>query len=97
MVLAFDVLVEEPPTAPVFLEVWCGDECEGRVDMTDALTAGSAGEWRTVTARLARFGEAGADLSHITAPFVLSTEGSLALRFADVRVEPAAGGDPPCE
>jgi hypothetical protein len=38
---------------------------------------------------LTRFADAGAELSHITAPFVLETEGTLALRFADVRLEPA--------
>ena len=47
--------------------------------------------------RLRHFGDAGADLSHVTTPFLLATEGSLALRFTDVRLERAAEGDLPCD
>jgi hypothetical protein len=43
------------------------------------------------------FADAGADLSHITTPFLLATEGTLALRFANVRLEPVAEDDDPCE
>jgi len=41
--------------------------------------------------------DSGADLSHITTPFLIATEGSFALRFADVRLEGRAEGDLPCE
>jgi len=97
MALAVDVLLEEPPSEPVFLAVRCGEGCEGRADVTEALGSGRAGEWRTLRVRLSRFSDAGAELSHVTAPFVLETEGTLALRFADVRLEPPAEGDLPCQ
>ncbi|PWB75895.1 MAG: hypothetical protein C3F15_05930, partial [Holophagae bacterium] len=90
MALAVDVLVEEPPSEPAFLAVRCGEGCEGRVDITEALGSVRAGEWQTIAVPLRRFGEAGAELSHITVPFVLETAGSFALRFADVRLEPGA-------
>jgi beta-glucosidase len=88
--LAVDVLLEEPPSEPVFLALRCGEGCEGRVDITEALRSVRPGEWQTLRTRLTRFADAGAELSHITAPFVLETEGTLALRFADIRLEPAA-------
>jgi beta-glucosidase len=97
MVLAFDVMVEEPPSAPVYAAMRCGEGCEGRVDITEALARMPVGEWRTMKLRLRHFGDAGADLSHVTMPFLLATEGSLALRFTDVRLERAAEGDLPCD
>ena len=92
MALAVDLLVEEPPSDAVHLALRCGEGCEGRVDITEALSSAPAGEWRTVAIRLGRFADAGAELTHVMAPFVLETEGTLALRFADVRLEPAAEG-----
>ena len=97
MVLAFDVMVEEPPSAPVYAAVRCGEGCEGRIDITEALARGNGGEWRTMKLRLRHFADAGADLSHVTTPFLLATEGSLVLRFADVRLEPMTEGDDPCD
>jgi beta-glucosidase len=97
MVLAFDVMVEEPPSAPVYAAVRCGEGCEGRIDITEALARGNGGEWRTMKLRLRHFADAGADLSHVTTPFLLATKGSLVLRFADVRLEPMTEGAVPCD
>jgi beta-glucosidase len=88
MVLAFDLMVEESPSALVFAAMRCGDDCEGRIDITDELTSGTVGEWSTMNLALGKFEEAGADLGHVTTPFLLATEGSLAVRFSDVRLEP---------
>jgi beta-glucosidase len=96
MVLAFDVMVEEAPDAPVFAAMRCGEDCEGRIDITEALNRSTVGEWRTMRLRLRHFAAAGADLSHVTTPFLLATEGTLALRFSDVRLEPPSGSEP-CE
>jgi beta-glucosidase len=81
MVLAFDVMVEEPPSASVYAAMRCGEGCEGRIDITEALARSRVGEWRTMKLRLRHF----------------ATEGTLALRFAGIRLEPAAEGDEPCE
>jgi beta-glucosidase len=96
MLLAFDVMVEEAPTSPVYAAMRCGEGCEGKIDITEALTRSTVGEWRTIKLRLQNFADAGADLSHVTTPFLLGTEGGLALRFANVRLEKAAD-DEPCE
>ena len=97
MVLAFDVMVEEMPSASVYAAMRCGEACEGQIDITEALARSTVGEWRTMKLRLPHFADAGADLSHITTPFLLATEGTLALRFAEVRLEPAVEDDDPCE
>ena len=97
MVLAFDVMVQGAPSAPVYAAMRCGEGCEGRIDITEALARSKVGEWRTIKLRLRHFGDADADLSHITTPFLIATEGELALRFADVRLEPAGEGDTPCD
>ena len=88
--------LEEPPSAPVFAAMRCGDDCEGRVDVTDALAERPVGEWGTVRVSLRDLGGSGANLGHVTVPFMLATEGTLALRFAEVRLEPVAEGDEPC-
>lgn len=97
MVLAFDVMVEEAPSAPVFAAMRCGEACEGQIEITEALARSVAGEWKTMRLELNRIADAGADLTHITTPFLLATEGTLALRFADIRLEPAVDGSAPCE
>jgi beta-glucosidase len=97
MVLAFDVMVEEAPSAPVYVAMRCGEGCEGRIDITEALAGSDLGEWRVMRLRLRYFADAGADLSHITTPFLLATEGTLALRFAETRLEPAVEGESPCD
>ena len=96
MALAFEVMVEEPPIASVYAAMRCGAGCEGRIDITENLVRSEAGEWRTMKLGLRHFADAGADFSHITSPFLLATEGSLALRIAEVRLEPSEG-DAPCE
>lgn len=88
MAIAFDVLVEEGPSAPVLLAMRCGDDCEGRVDITEILEDVPAATWKTVKVPLSELAAAGVDLSHVTSPFLLATEGTLALRFAEVRVVP---------
>ncbi len=88
MAIAFDVLVEEGPSAPVLLAMRCGDDCEGRLDITEILEDVPVSTWKTVKVPLSEFADAGVDLSHVTSPFLLATEGTLALRFAEVRVVP---------
>jgi beta-glucosidase len=90
VLLAFDLMVEEPPSAPVYVTMRCGDTCEGRIDITETLVGGTIGKWRTITLHLQQFADAGADLGHVTTPFLLATEGTLAIRFANVRLESAS-------
>jgi beta-glucosidase len=94
--LVFDLLVEKAPASSVMLGMVCGDDCGGYVDVTDLLAASPIGEWRTVTIRLSCFADVGADLAYVTTPFLITTDGELALRFADIRLESAADGYADC-
>ena len=94
--LVFDVLVEGPPSSGVMVGMICGDECASRIDVTDLLQDSPVGEWQTVIVRLSCFADVGIYLTHVTTPFLIVTDGELALRFADVRLESAAEGQVPC-
>ncbi len=84
--LAIHVLLEQQPTRPVRLSIGCGELCQGEVDITSRLAALPLAEWRTIRVPLRAFAVAGADLSRVDRPFTISTDGILALRFADIEV-----------
>jgi beta-glucosidase len=96
LALAFDVLVDEPPSGEVTLRMDCGYPCSGALDVTEPLRALPAGEWSTLRFRLRCFADAGADMTRIDTPFLIATDGSLALRFADVKLVSAAAGEASC-
>ncbi len=92
--LAFDVLVESPPTAPVTLGVGCaGENCRSAVDITDMLR--NAQGWTRIAVRLTCFGQGGARLDQITEPFVLQTAGRVQLGISEVRLAQVTGS-PTC-
>lgn len=84
--LAIHLLLETRPTRPVMLSLGCGELCSGDVDITAQLAALPLNEWRTIRVPLRAFAAAGADLSRVDRPFSMATDGSLALRFADIEV-----------
>jgi beta-glucosidase len=87
MALSFDVRVDEAPSSPVVLRMHCGSgDCFGAIDITERLQAIPIGEWGTIAVSLSRFEEAGADMTEITMPFGLATEGILALTFSNVQL-----------
>ena len=96
LALAFDVLVEQPPSSPVTLRMDCAHPCSGALDVTERLRELPAGEWQTLRFRLRCFAEAGADMTRIDTPFLLATDGTLALRFADVKLVSAGAGPADC-
>lgn len=98
--LAFDVKVETAPTAPVHLSVDSAPgqyptEGDGSFDVTELLPA-AGGDWKTVRIALNCFGFAGANLQEVHAAWKISTNGDLALRFAEVKLVSKADGDAPC-
>jgi beta-glucosidase len=96
LALSFDVLLEEAPSAPVTLAMGCGQDCSGALDFSSALAALSAEKWSTVRIGLTCFAEVGADMTRIDTPFLLRTDGSLALRLSDIRLASAEEGEAPC-
>lgn len=96
MAIAFDAYLEERPSDMFGLRVDCGDNCFGLVDLSKTLAALELEKWSTVAVRLRCLQAAGADMKHITTPFMLGTQGSAALRVSDVRLVPAEESEAAC-
>jgi beta-glucosidase len=94
--LAFDVRVDEPPTAAVSLSMSCGMPCRGSVDLMPTLAELPSGEWHTLRVPLSCLAAAGADMTRIDSPFGLLTTGRLSLVFSDVRLVAADDGPTVC-
>ena len=87
--LAVDFRLDVPPTGSVQLGMACGSQCWGTVDISAALRQAPVGEWNTLSVPLACFRQAGADLSRIEAPFMLSTAGRLGVSLSSIRLTDA--------
>ncbi|MBC7989302.1 MAG: exo 1,3/1,4-beta-D-glucan glucohydrolase [Luteimonas sp.] len=84
--LQWQYRVDRAPQGPVTLVLGCGANCRGAVEVTSLLTAAPAGQWRSAKIRLDCFRKAGAKLSNVVEPFVLSTASALELSIAEVRL-----------
>jgi beta-glucosidase len=84
--LFIEYRVDTKPTAPVQLTMRCGDNCGASLDVTEQLNAAKPGEIRNVKVKLTNFREHGADMGVITQPFVMTTNGKLALTIKTLRL-----------
>jgi len=76
--------LDAAPSAPVFMSVRCdGADC-GRPLRLPELAALSPGQWRVLGVPLKCFAATGADTTRITAPFRVSTSGSLNISLSRV-------------
>ncbi len=96
LALAFDLRIDTPPSSAVKVRMDCTYPCSGGLDITDEMSAAPTGEWLPVRIRLRCFEAAGADMTKINTPFLIHTDGELALAFSDVRLVSLADGDAPC-
>ena len=96
MALAFDIFLEEAPTQAVQLSMGCGDGCSGDLDITATLGALPLESWQTLRFSMSCFVDKGADMTKIDTPFQITTEGTLALRFSDVRLDPPGAANVEC-
>jgi beta-glucosidase len=85
--LAFNYRVDAAPSAPVHLSVECGENCAGKYEITEHLRKAPKGEWQQLKIVLQCFQKNGADMRAVTAPLAISTEGSMKLGVANVRLE----------
>jgi beta-glucosidase len=78
--------IDQAPTKPVTMSIGCSDDasCGGTVDISSLLKDAKPTEWRSVKVKLSCFQAAGARMDHVTAPFVIGTEGALALSVTEV-------------
>jgi beta-glucosidase len=95
--LTFDYRVDTPPTGSVGLAMECGKQCRGEVPFDQQLRAASPGEWRHLTILLRCFEKRGADLRAITAPFAISTAGTLGIGIANIQLDTSQSGAGPAD
>ena len=78
--------IDQAPTKPVTMSIGCSDDasCGGTVDISSLLKDAKPTQWRSVKVKLSCFQAAGARMDHVTAPFVIGTEGALALSVTEV-------------
>ncbi len=85
--------IDTPPTAPVSISVRCGaSEC-GRPLAIPELAASEPGQWRVLGVPLKCFAASGADMTRITAPFRLTTDGDLGFSLSRAALGSAAEAD----
>jgi len=77
--------VDQAPTKPVTMSIGCSDDasCAGTVDISSLLKGAQPTQWRSFKVKLSCFQAAGAKMDHVTAPFVIGTEGALALSVTE--------------
>ena len=95
--LGFDYRVNAPLASAVSLSMECGAGCRGSLPIQAALTTVTAGQWGHVKVPLNCFATAGADMSRITAPFVVQTNGRGTLSVANIRLETGTDGAIACD
>lgn len=95
--LAFNYRVDAPPSKDVRLAIECGEQCAGTFPLTDQLRKAPKGEWQQLKVMLQCFQKTGADMRGVTAPFAVSTDGTLALGIANVRLETGVSDAIGCE
>ncbi len=86
MAVAFRYRVDASPGKPVSLGLACGESCGATVDVTSTLSGVKLGEWRTAKIKLSCFKAKGADMTHVSSPFTLSTDGRMTLSFTEIRL-----------
>ena len=83
--VGFDARVDQAPTANVTLQMGCGPDCSGAVDVTR--TFAKPGGWIHVKVPLACFAGTGTRMDAITQPFALRSDGQFALSVANIQLE----------
>ena len=79
-----DAQVVESPSSLVSLRMDCTYPCSGEVDLTKLLQDAPLLQWQIVAIPLSCFADRGADLSQLSSPAVLFTEGSMRVRISEV-------------
>ena len=73
---------------PIYISMTCGDECQGKVNISKELSLLEVNQWYTLNIDLQCFDKNSADMSNIISPFVLSSATVLSIDFTDVFIKP---------
>jgi len=87
--LVIDVRVDRPASAPVALGMVSTDGKAVTVPITRMLATAKVGDWQQVIVPLQCFAKRGIDMAHVTAPFVIATDGTLGVSISDVKIDSA--------
>ncbi len=93
MEFQFDYRVDTVPEGPVKLGVRCSaGDCSGELDFSAFLQGKSDGEWRVGRVSLSCFQRVGIDMDQITAPMVLTAEGTFEISISNAGLVEDADG-----
>ena len=81
--------VESHPQGSVTQRMDCTWPCAGAQDVTELFAQATLGEWSKTAINLSCFAEAGADLSRINIPLLLTSSDAFAITLKDIRIDDA--------
>lgn len=87
--LVMDVRVDRAAGSPITLGMVSNDGKPVMVPITRALAAAKPGDWQQVIVPLQCFAKRGVDMTRVTSPFAIATEGMLALSISNVKIHSA--------
>ncbi len=87
--MVVDIRVDRAASNAVDLGMVSGDGKAVTVPITKMLAAGKPSDWQQVIVPLQCFAKRGIDMAHVTAPFVIATDGKLGLSISDVKIDSA--------
>lgn len=84
--LSLKMRVDEAATSKVILQMDCGLPCTAAIDITSIVNSFSIGEWVQIAVPMACLESAGAALSKIDSPLVLSADGHFKMTLSEAAV-----------
>jgi beta-glucosidase len=85
--------VDSHPQGPVTQRMDCTWPCAGAQDVTELFAQATIGEWNKSAINLSCFAEAGADLSRINIPFLLTASDAFEITIKDIRIDDASSSE----
>lgn len=86
--LLFDVRVNTPLVGSLNVNLGCGPDCAGAVDISENLNRRDIGEWRKFSIDLQCFVRQGLQIDHVISPFGLTSDGAVDISIANVQWVP---------
>jgi beta-glucosidase len=85
-VLQLEMRVDKPASSSVLLSMYCGQDCQGGVDIYPALQEKAIGEWFELAVPLSCFASEQFRPEMVLSPLILATVGDFTLSLHDVRI-----------
>jgi len=94
--LVLDIRIDRKPDKEVYIGMSCGYPCEGRINARRLLGQSPQKQWFSLPIPLNCLKGDDFDLSKITTPLQIATEGRLELAVLNVRLEKLEAGETGC-